>query len=112
MGTNYREEYNKYRERLWARKRELEKQISEMDAKQQDILHILEFEKCDAVTMVKITKRLKTLRAERRVIKNEWIELDPVCHRLENKVKTKNEKHTYKYRTDIITECTGVTTQN
>lgn len=109
MSTNYRETYNEYHEKLWARKKELEKQISEMDSKQQDILHFLENEPCDAVTMVKVTKRLIALRKERRIIKNEWYDLEPVCRRLENKVKTKGPSTNYKYKTDIITECTGIT---
>ena len=112
MSTTYREDYNEYREKLWARKRELEAQISEIDSKQEDILHFLEFEKCDAVTMVKVTKRLKALRAERREIKNEWADLEPVCKRLADKVKTKETNKIYKYRTDVIAECTGKAVPN
>lgn len=112
MNTDYRKEYNEYRERLWARKRELEEKISEIDSKQQDILHYLEFEKCDAITMMKLTKRLKTLREERRVIKNEWIELEPVCQRLNNMVSTRKQKKECAYSTGIITECLGITIQN
>jgi hypothetical protein len=112
MSIDYRKEYNEYRERLWARKKELEAQLSDVDLKQQDILHFLENEKCDAVTMVRLAKRLKTLRTERRLIKNEYVELEPVCNRLTNAIKAKEKKDTYTYKTDIIVECIGITLSN
>lgn len=50
---------------------EIQKEINLKEAEQQDLLHEIEFSSLDAVEMMKIAKRLKTVRKERRVLKNE-----------------------------------------
>ena len=44
--------------------------LSQCDLAINDALHYLEFEKCDAVAMVKVAKMIKELRQERRQAKN------------------------------------------
>ncbi len=49
----------------------LNKQLQKADHETQDLLHVLEFGKLDAVASMKITKDLKKLRKERRLIKKD-----------------------------------------
>lgn len=97
------EKYNSYREEVQKRKKELEAMMSNVDLEQQDILHFLENEKCDAVTMSKITKKLIVVRKRRREIKEEWEYTNWIWQRIYNKMVEK-EFVGYKYRTDITKE--------
>lgn len=112
MGSEYIKEYNKYHTKMYAQKKELESQLREVDLKVEDILHFLENEKCNAATMAKITKMLKTLRSERRAIKNEWSDVNSICQKLNKPIAIKEKCTFYRYRTNIITECTGIKVQD
>lgn len=103
MSHNHVEKYNSYRDEIRKRKLELEVQISHIDLEQQDILHFLENEKCDAITMSKITKRLIALRKERREIKEEWTDVNRVWQHIHNKMQERTFTG-HKYRTNIINE--------
>ena len=107
MGYDYLKEYNEYLDRIVKRKTEISAELSKVDLAEQDILHYLEFEKCDAVTMVKITKKLKTLRAERRLIKNELEEITKVHTRIGGKQLKATENKTYTYKTSVMKELIG-----
>lgn len=101
--TSYVEHYNIYRDEIKKRKRELEEELSQVDLKQQDILHFLENEKCDAVTMSKATKKLIVVRKQRREIKEEWAYINWIWLRMKDKIQ-ENNNHNYRYRTDIMND--------
>ena len=112
MSSEYIKNYNKYHTAMFARKKALEGQLREVDLKVEDILHFLENEKCNAATMAKITKTLKALRLERRTIKNEWNDVNTICQKVNRPIEMKEKCTFYRYRTDIITECTGILIQD
>ena len=100
---DYIQEYNEYIKRIKKRKEELNQQLSNADLEEQDLLHLLEFEKCDGVTMVKIAKKLKDIRTRRREIKAEWEQLNKIHCKLGKELKAEKQKF-YKYRTNVANE--------
>lgn len=96
----YVNEYNEYLNRIKERQQELSALLSQVDLEEQDLLHYLEFEKCNAATLAKITKELKNVRIKRRAIKNEFEEIQKVRCRLGKELKVAYEK-TYTYKTNI-----------
>lgn len=104
---NYQvEKYNSYRDEIHKRKKQLETMMSHIDLEQQDILHFLENEKCNAAMMAKVTKRLILLRKQRREIKEEWDYVNWIWQRITNKMVER--KFTgYNYRTNIMKEIKG-----
>jgi hypothetical protein len=103
MKNEYVTQYNTFFNELCATKKRLSKELSDIDLQQQDILHFLEFEKCDAVTMVKATKKLKEVRKKRREIKNKYQVVYVMCERLKNPIKNENFADG-DYKTDVIKE--------
>lgn len=67
---------------LFGRKAELEKKLSECDTLEQRILHYIELGSMDAVSGSKILKKLRTVRNERRQVKEEIAVLHSVTERL------------------------------
>ena len=108
MVSEHIKNYNKYHTAMFAQKKALEAQLREVDLKVCDILHFLENEKYNAATMAKITKTLKALRLERRAIKNEWNDVNTICQKIRKPIEMKEKCTFYRYRTDIVTECTGI----
>ena len=106
MDTNYIAEYNQYLATIKSKFQECNKRLSEIDLKEQDLLHFLEFEKCDAITMMKVVKKLKEVRAKRREIKDEFDKINAVYTRLCNLKNLKESEITkhYNYKTSIISE--------
>lgn len=105
---NYQvEKYNSYRETIKNKKKELEDRLSIVDLKQQDILHFLEIEKCDAVMMSKATKKLIALRKERRDIKEEWAYVNWIWLRMKDKIQERPEFTKAIYKTNIMKEIKG-----
>lgn len=100
---DYIEEYNEYLNRIKKRKDELNQQLSNADLEEQDLLHLLEFEKFNGITLIKIAKKLKDIRVKRREIKNEWEQLNKIHTKLGKEIPVHNEK-SYKYRTDVAKE--------
>ena len=96
----YIDEYNDYLNRIKLRQQELSSLLSQADLEEQDLLHYLEFEKCNAATLAKVIKELKTVRINRRVIKNEFEEIQKVRCRLGKELKETGEK-TYTYKTNV-----------
>ena len=93
--------FNAYFSEIDKRRKELVKKESELDLKQQDILHFLETESYDAVIMVKATKKLKLLRQERRIVKQEL----SVVHTIYDRMKKPIQEQKFTggiYKTDII----------
>ena len=85
------------------RQTELQKVQSGYDMMLQDVMHCLENEKCDAVTMVKIAKRIKEVRQKRRKIKVELEKLQSACDLMTTGF-TKFDNKYYTYRTEIIND--------
>jgi hypothetical protein len=76
----------------------------EIDIKEQEILHYIEFKKYDAVAGSKLIKLLRTTRQERRVIKDEMEELGSIKKRMENARLNnyKSPSHKYTYNSTVI----------
>lgn len=103
MKNKYVKEYNTYFTEKCKRKQELIKMLSQCDLQQEDILHFIELEKCDAVSMAKATKQLKIVRQKRREIKNELAVVAVICDRLKTTLEDKDFVGGV-YKTDIIKE--------
>lgn len=94
-------EFNDLQKRATKRKEELCKELSKKDGEQEDILHYLEFKKCDAIITSKLVKKLKEVRKERRLIKEELEAVQRITQGInERKEKNKN----YKFRTNVVME--------
>lgn len=87
---------------------ELSQKLSNYDLQQQDLLHYLENEICDAVDLVKIATKLKSIRQQRRVCK---VEQDKILSATSafanikvhwNRDLSKFEKKSYTNKTDIL----------
>lgn len=98
------EEFNQYLDTIRKRHAELNKELSEYDLEQEDILHFLELETYDAVTMVKVSKRLKEIRQKRREIKNELSMIQAIHARIGNNNLKYTTPNTYSFRTDILND--------
>ena len=103
----YIKEYNDYVSKIEEKKKEICKLISQKDLEQQDILHYLEFEKCNAATSARLMKRLKSLRAERRAVKDDLDELNKVLDKIGHKAIKDPKPKKYTYRTSIIKDIFG-----
>ena len=97
---NWVKDYNEFLDKVKERKQTLNAQLSYSDLQIQDLLHYLEFNKCSAVTSAKITKKLKEIRIERRLVKAEYEELNSV-DMLAKKSKYVNNKD-YTFKTNIM----------
>ena len=102
MKNEYISQYNVFFEKLIKQREELKGKLCRCDLEQEDILHFIEFEKYDAITMVKLVKKLKNVRQRRREIKDQYQVAQMMCDRLKN--QSKNEDRSYNYRTDITKE--------
>lgn len=87
---------------LTKRYNELSVLLSRYDNEEQDLLHFVENEKYDAVTMVKVAKELKEVRLARRVIKVELEQVQSMRDQLSQKNHEKFAKKTYEYKTDVL----------
>lgn len=102
MKNEYISQYNVFFADIKKKKDELLEELSKCDLEQEDILHFIEFEKYDAITMVKLVKKLKDVRQRRRVVKDKYQAVQIVHDRLKGQVK--NEDRNYNYRSDIVKE--------
>lgn len=84
--------------------KECTKRVSEANAIEQDLLHFLEGETCDAVTMVMIAKKLQENRRERRQDKVCLEQIQSIkSHGLSKRVNlSKFEEKTYTYKSDVM----------
>ena len=99
---NYIEDFNQYVKRITDRNNELSQQLSRVDSEQDDILHFLELATYDAVTMMRVTKRLKEVRERRREIKNEIAIIQKICCRIGVANLKNNVQDTYTFKTNIL----------
>ena len=96
--------FNALVDQYQAAQSEYSRKLSEIDKKEQDLLHLLELESCSAVKLVKIAKKLQEVRKERRHIKREEEELTAIACRLGKKFKLKSETLNGDYKTDVVKE--------
>lgn len=101
---NYIEDFNKYMHDMSKIGKELSDQLSKVDGEQEDILHFLECASYDAVTMMRVTKKLKEIRARRREIKNNLAMINRVRSKLGVHDLVYNEPDTYTCRSEILSE--------
>ena len=87
---------------LAKRRTELYEQLSQYDNEEQDLLHFIENEKYDAVTMVKVAKLLKDNRLARRKIKVELEQLQSIRDTVAHRNLQKFAEKPYTYRTDVL----------
>jgi hypothetical protein len=101
---NYIEDFNKYMHDIHKTGKELSDQLSKIDGEQEDILHFLELANYDAVTMVKVTKKLKEIRSQRREIKNNLA----MIHKIQCKLGVHDLAYTvpdtYTCRSDVLSD--------
>ena len=96
--------FNALVDQYQAAQSEYSRKLSEIDKKEQDLLHMLELEQLNAVKLVKIAKKLQEIRRERRHIKFEEQELTAISCKLGKKFKLKSGKLDGDYNTDIVQE--------
>lgn len=86
--------------------KECRNSVAEYSSIEQDLLHFLENESCDAVTMVLIAKQLQQNRRSRRQDKIRLEQIQSIKSTIPSLVKKKNltsfEEKTYTYKSDII----------
>ena len=97
-------QYNTYAQEIAKRKDELQHELSMLDRQTQDLLHFLEFEKCDAIKMMKVTKKLKLIRNKRRDVKDEFSVVYQIWDRTRKSVKFTTKAGNGNYNTDIVKE--------
>jgi uncharacterized protein YjiS (DUF1127 family) len=83
------------------RRKELQTVLSGYDMILQDALHFLENEKCDAIAMVQIAKKIKDVRMRRRTVKIELEKLQSVTDSITKGV-ARFDKKDYTYRTTAM----------
>ena len=99
---NINEAHKKIIAQAKSRQVELVAELSKYDLMTADIEHYLELEKCDAVDMVLVAKRLKEIRQRRREVKIELDQANCLIQFDGQKEISKYDAKTYKYRTEII----------
>ena len=72
-------------------KEELPQKLSIQDSKEQDILHLIEYEKFTAFEAYRLLKELKKVRKERRIVKNDC-ELLQCFSANKNKILNENNR--------------------
>lgn len=84
-----------------ARRVELSAELSEYDMILQDALHFLENERCDAIAMVQVAKKIKDVRVQRRAVKIELEKLQSITDSITIGM-ARFDRKTYTYRTTAI----------
>lgn len=105
MNTN--ELFLQFRQEIKSRRSAAYQKIASYDSQEQDLLHYLENEKCDAVDMVRVAKELKNIRKHRRLAKIEVDKCNSIHSVIANKDLKKFEDKTYMYKTDALINIAG-----
>jgi len=99
-GKEWIDKYNNLFESMTNRRNELQKQLSNYDLQEQDILHYIEMKKCDAIMSAKLIKKLKEVTCARRVVKEEYCSLNSLTMNLKKNKYKNNQEYTFK--TNVI----------
>ena len=106
--TDINKLYIEFASQIDKRTKECIAAVSKYDGVEQDLLHLLETESCDAVTMVMIAKQLQINRKERRQHKICLEQIQSIKSSIPSLVNNKNltkfEEKTYTYRSDIVSK--------
>lgn len=105
--TTVKENFNNYVSALQSNRSRLTKDMSEIDLKQQDILHAIEFMSLDAVKRTKLINALIDIRHERRKIKEEFEQTEIILKSISS-VKFADYK-TFKYSSSVVSDILGKT---
>lgn len=103
--TGVKENFNNYVNALQSNRSKLIKDMSEIDLKQQDILHSIEFMSLDAVKRTKLMNALIDIRHERRKIKEEFEQTELILKSISS-VKFTDQK-TFKYSSSFVLDVLG-----
>lgn len=106
--TDVKENFNNYVNALQSNRSKLIKDMSEIDLKQQDILHAIEFMSLDAVKRTKLMNALIDIRHKRRKIKEEFEQTEIILKSISS-VKFTDQK-TFKYSSSVVSDILGETT--
>lgn len=106
------EEYNALRESVIKRLEDLSKQLSIKDSELSDCHHYLEFHACNAVVMAKISSRMTMILRERRVIKDQMMEMQAIKDKVCGGKLLKDNKagRDYAVRTHVLDDITTTRT--
>ena len=103
--TDINKLYIEFSEQINKRAKECVESVTNSDKIEQDLLHFLENESCDAVTMVMIAKKLQENRRSRR---QDKICLEQIQSIHSTILKRKDlscfEKKTYTYKSDVMND--------
>lgn len=106
--TDINKLYTEFATQIDKRATECMASVAECDRIEQDLLHFLESESCDAVTMVMIAKKLQANRRDRRQDKICLEQIQSIKSTIPSLVKKKNltsfETKTYMYKSDVISQ--------
>lgn len=106
--TDINKLYTEFATQIDQRAKECIAAVSKYDSIEQDLLHLLENESCDAVTMVMIAKQLQTNRKERRQHKICLEQIQSIKSSFPILMCKKNlkqfEEKTYTYKSDIVSK--------
>ena len=106
--TDVKENFNNYVNVLQSNRSKFIKDMSEIDLKQQDILHAIEFMSLDAVKRTKLMNALIDIRHKRRKIKEEFEQTEIILKSISS-VKFTDQK-TFKYSSSVVSDILGETT--
>ena len=104
-GKEWIRKYNNLYDEMKERMKVLDKQLSEYDLQEQDILHYIEMKKCDAIMGARLMKKLKEITADRRIVKDERVSLDSITSNKHRCNYKPNE--TYTFKTNVINDLIG-----
>lgn len=108
MDKNVHQTKNETLHQLALRKDVLWRRVSDIDLQITDVMHFLENEKYDAVTMVKLACQLRDLRKERRDVKVEIEQVQSLHNTIKDNKLDRFAKKTYTYRTDVLKDLAGI----
>lgn len=104
--TDINKMYTEFATKLIERKKAYDNAISKFNSIEQDLLHLLENENCDAITMVEIAKKLQENRRERRQSKVCIDQINSIISGKWNLDKPRNltkfEEKMYTYKSNIV----------
>lgn len=105
--TDINKLYTEFAAQIDKRHKECAASVSKSDSIEQDLLHFLESESCDAVTMVMIAKKLQENRRVRRQDKiclEQIQSIKSTMPILSKKNLTSFEEKGYTYKSDIMSD--------
>lgn len=104
---NTHEMFLQFRKEIALRRNAANEKVTKYNLQEQDLLHFLENEKCDAVDLVRVAKELRDMRKYRRIAKIEVDRCNSILSSISHKDLKKFEDKTYTYKTDALANIAG-----